>query len=253
MLRGSVISFDWYKSAEGQGLLTQLTDPNTGYRKLYGLLEQPSLPPSLPVHQFKLFLVGRPGSGKTCLVSWLAGLPGWNYTVGESPGVRVTQIYWPCLLTPRPGSSPHIATFKLHFWDAGDSAVRKYSHHYPDCREGAAAVILTFSFTDRTSWEELPALIQRTLAAGAGEGVGSILPIVVGTKFGHANDNEVSQQEVMEAESNWNIPIIKVRHAGLVTNQGAAPSNLPEVASALNTICEQLWLASHRGNISADC
>ena len=55
----------------------------------------------------------------------LAGLPGWNYTVGESPGVRVTQIYWPCLLTPRPGSSPHIATFKLHFWDAGDSAVRR--------------------------------------------------------------------------------------------------------------------------------
>ena len=26
-------------------------------RKVYGLLEQPSLPPSLPVHQFKLFLV----------------------------------------------------------------------------------------------------------------------------------------------------------------------------------------------------
>ena len=91
-----------------------------------------------------------------------------------------------------------LATFKLHFWDAGDSAVRgspchqdylhlllqvrKYGHVYPVCREGAAAVILTFSFTDRTTWEELPALIQRTLAAGAGEGVESILPIVVGTK-----------------------------------------------------------------------
>ena len=109
------------------------------------------------------------------------------------------QIYWPCLLTPRPGMT-QLATFKLHFWDAGDSAVRccpchkdflyhqllfqvrKYGHVYPVCREGAAAVILTFSFTDRTTWEELPALIQRTLAAGAGEGVESILPIVVGTK-----------------------------------------------------------------------
>ena len=82
MLRGSAISYDWYKSAEGQGLLAHLTDPATGYRhdniehssysynspdcdannvvmtrKVYGLLEQPSLPPSLPVHQFKLFLV----------------------------------------------------------------------------------------------------------------------------------------------------------------------------------------------------
>jgi len=101
-------------------------------------------------------------------------------------------------------------------------------------------VILTFSFTDRTTWEELPALIQRTLAAGAGEGVESILPIVVGTKYG--NENEVSQQEVLEAETNWNIPIIRVRHAGSGQG-GASPSNLPEVASALNTICEQLWLA----------
>ena len=29
-------------------------------------------------------------------------------------------------------------------------------------------------------------------------------------RFGSNNDNEVSQQEVMEAETNWNIPIIKV-------------------------------------------
>ena len=30
-------------------------------RKLYGLLESPALPPSIPTHQFKLFLVGRQG------------------------------------------------------------------------------------------------------------------------------------------------------------------------------------------------
>ena len=59
MLRGSVISYDWYKSAEGQGLLTQLTDPSSGYRRVFGILDQPNLPPNIPVHQFKLFLVGR--------------------------------------------------------------------------------------------------------------------------------------------------------------------------------------------------
>jgi len=254
MLRGSAISYDWYKSAEGQGLLAHLTDPATGYRKVYGLLEQPSLPPSLPVHQFKLFLVGRTGSGKTCLVSWLAGLPGWNHTMGESPGVRVTQIYWPCLLTGRgPGVAPQLATFKLQLWDAGDGAVRKYGHVYPVCRENSAAVILTFSFTERGTWDELPALIQRTLAAGAQAGeacIESILPIIVGTKYGSVSDNEVSEQEVLEAETNWNIPIIKVRHAGLGPTAGqGAPSNLPEVATALNTICEQLWLAKHRDQL----
>ena len=47
MMRGSVVSFDWFKSPEGQGLLAHLTDPSTGYRKLYGVLEQPNLPPNI--------------------------------------------------------------------------------------------------------------------------------------------------------------------------------------------------------------
>mgnify|MGYP002050019174 FL=1 len=180
------------------------------------MLESPSLPPSIPTHQFKLFLVGRTGSGKTCLVSWLAGLQGWSYTLGESPGVRVTQVgliltqldniltqlYSTDLLAlfadseTRNEPAGHIQTPLLgRGGQCGEILfvmnirvirlrlqVRKYGHVYPVCREGAAAVILTFSFTDRTTWEELPALIQRTLAAGAGEGVESILPIVVGTK-----------------------------------------------------------------------
>ena len=81
---------------------------------------------------------------------------------------------------------------------------------------------------------------------------------------------------MLEAETNWNIPIIKVeqqltiiatinnfkiffadliiflkvRHAGLGPSMGqGAPSNLPEVATALNTICEQLWLAKHRDQL----
>ena len=38
--------------------------------------------------------------------------------------------------------------------DHSYSQVRKYGHVYPVCREGAAAVILAFSFIDRTTWEE---------------------------------------------------------------------------------------------------
>ena len=54
----------------------------------------------------------------------------------------------------------------------------------------------------------------------------------------------MSQAEVLEAETNWNIPIIKVRHSG--SGSPSTPGSLPEVAAALNTICEQLWLAKHR-------
>jgi len=76
--------------------------------------------------------------------------------------------------------------------------------------------------------------------------VEGILPIVVGTKHGSPAENEVSAAEVQEAETNWNIPIIRVRHAGAASQTGP-PAALPEVATALNTICEQLWLAKHRG------
>lgn len=229
-MRGSVLSYDWYKTAEGQGLLAHLTSPITGHRKVYGVLEQPSLPPSIPVLQFKLFLVGRVGTGKTCTVGWLSGLPGWNYQLGESPGVRTTQVYWPARVNGK------LVLFKLHLWDAGDSAVRKYGHVYPVCKEDAAAVLVVFSFTDRSSWEDLPNLIQRTVMKQ------DITPIVVGTKYGNTTENEVSQAEVLEAETSWNIPVIKVRHQA----NNPSPSSLPEVAVALNTICEQLWLAKNR-------
>jgi len=228
---GSVLDPDWYKSREGAGLLASLTSPTTGYRKLYGLLEQPSLPPSIPTLTFKVFLVGRAGTGKTCCASWLAGLPGWSYQLGESPGVRTSQVYWPARLGGK------LVLFKLHLWDAGDSAVRKYGHVYPVCREGASGVLILFSFTDRASWEELPGLIQRTVMNQDG-----IVPIIVGNKFGNPSENEVSQAEVLEAETNWNIPVVRIRHQ----SQTQAPGNLSEVAAALNLICEQLYLAKHR-------
>lgn len=234
--RGSVLDGEWYKSREGAGLLASLSQPGTGYRKLYGLLEQPSLPPSIPTLPFKVFLVGRAGTGKTCTASWLAGLPGWSYQLGESPGVRTSHVYWPA----RVGGK--LVLFRLHLWDAGDSAVRKYGHVYPVCREGASGVLLLFSFTDRASWEELPGLLQRTVYSQDGPG---ILPIIVGTKFGNPGDNEVSQDEVVEAEASWNIPVVRIRHQ----SQNPAPAPLPEVAAALNTICEQLYLAKHRQKI----
>jgi len=231
-VRGGVLDPEWYKSREGSGLLASLTSPSTGHRRLFGLLEQPPLPPSIPVLPFKLFLAGRAGVGKTCTASWLAGLPGWSYQLGESPGVRTTQVYWPARVAAK------LVLFRLQLWDAGDAAVRKYGHVYPVCREGAAAALLLFSFTDRQSWEELPGLVQRTVMGQEPP----LLPLIVGSRFGHPTEAEVGVEEVEEAEASWNIPVIRIRHQG----QPAPPGPLPEVAAALNTICEQLYLARHR-------
>lgn len=231
ILRGSVLSFDWFKSPEGQGLLAHLTDPSTGYRKLYGLLEQPNLPPSIEQVECKLFVVGRSGCGKTCTASWLAGLPGWNCQPGESPGVRTTVVYWPARVHTK------LVLFKLNVWDAGESANRKYSHVYPVCKEEADGVLVVFSFSDRAGWEELPSLLQRTAPPQE-----NITPIVVGTKYGNIQENEVSGAEVTEFEKSWNVPVVRVRYQ----SQTTTPPSVPDVAVALNTICEQLWLSQKR-------
>lgn len=231
MLQGTVLSYDWYKTGEGQGLMAHFIDPKTGHRKLYGFLEQPSVPPSIECQEFKLLVVGQAGVGKTAVTAWLAGLMGWNRQAGESPGVRVTSLYWPAKVHNA------LLVFKLHIWEAGDSAVRKYGHVYPACKEGAQGVLFLFSYTDRASWEDLPGLIQRTRLPQD-----ILTPIVIGNKYGSLQENAVATSEVAEFEQAWNIPVVRVRQQTNSIN----PASLPEVAEVLNTICEQLWLANRR-------
>ena len=59
MLRGSVLSYDWFKSGEGQGLLAHLTHPATGLRRLYGCLEYPGIPPSIGLYFFVIFMLSK--------------------------------------------------------------------------------------------------------------------------------------------------------------------------------------------------
>ena len=43
-------------------------------------------------------MVGDTGVGKSSVSAWLAGIPTWNRQSGESPGLRVTTVYWPAKL-----------------------------------------------------------------------------------------------------------------------------------------------------------
>ena len=53
------VVLDWHRSAEGQGVLAHLVDPETGARKVYGTLERPVLPPTVQVVRYKVYLSGR--------------------------------------------------------------------------------------------------------------------------------------------------------------------------------------------------
>ena len=41
--------------------------------------------------------------------------------------------------------------------------MKKYGHMYPSCKDGAHGVLVLFSFSDRSSWEEIPDLVRRTV------------------------------------------------------------------------------------------
>ena len=117
------VVLDWHRTAEGQGVLAHLVDPETGARKVYGTLERPILPPTVQVVRYKVYLSGRyalhllshlesltltlfkfceickfvsivirSGIGKTALVAFLSGRPEWtsvtSVSPGETPGIR---------------------------------------------------------------------------------------------------------------------------------------------------------------------
>lgn len=84
------------------------------------------MPPTVSTVPFKVFLCGRSGVGKTAVVSYLSGRHSSSLSFSETPGIRVTDVYWPAKLV-----DSRIILFKLSLWDAGDAAGKKYSHVNP--------------------------------------------------------------------------------------------------------------------------
>ncbi|XP_059081141.1 ciliogenesis and planar polarity effector 2-like [Tigriopus californicus] len=226
-MRSHAISLDWHHTPEGQGVLTHLTDQTTGERRIYGYLERPILPPTVQVVHYKLFLSGKAGIGKSSLVSFLLGQAHWTSHLGETPGIKVTNVFWPTKIQTQ------LVLFHLSLWDAGETASKKYSHIQPVCQENSTGVIFVFAFNDRRSFEELDQQIPNLSQAPT-----QICPIVVGTKYGSVSESEITQPDVVRFETRWKLPVLRIRHQ---TPQAASTPNQGEVAIVLNLICDQLW------------
>ena len=97
---------------------------------LIGLLERPNVPPTIKILNFKLYMIGKGGVGKTSLVTYLSGAPDWtnSHHQGETPGIRTTNIYWPARIQNQ------LVLFQLDLWDSGETASKKYSHILPVSR-----------------------------------------------------------------------------------------------------------------------
>lgn len=109
---------------------TQNTYTDVNQMPIIGLLEKPSVPPSFNQVFYKLAVIGKSGVGKTALVCLLSNqkdlVASSQIPPGETPGVRVTTIYWPAKI-----NRSHIFLFQLDFWDSGETASKKYNHILP--------------------------------------------------------------------------------------------------------------------------
>ncbi|XP_062363549.1 ciliogenesis and planar polarity effector 2 isoform X2 [Cinclus cinclus] len=209
---------------------------------------------AVPTVTYKLFLVGRSGVGKTALVAWLGGTstPPAHH---ETLGIEATTLFWPA----KPLASGRPVLFQLHLWDCGDGALRKFEHLLPvsggrvsgwgrhlqepavrgcprpqACKEEADAALFLFSFTDRASFEELPALMDRVLSPGDGD----LIRVVVGTKFDLATHAAVTEEDVRTFEGTWGLRVLR---AGGTPGAGGARAGLARVTPVLDALVEGLW------------
>uniref|UniRef100_A0A8B9P9V0 Ciliogenesis and planar polarity effector 2 n=1 Tax=Apteryx owenii TaxID=8824 RepID=A0A8B9P9V0_APTOW len=170
---GSVVEPGWLLSPEGRQHRDAILHKDR--RRIFGLLERPVLPPPLATATaaYKLFVSGKSGVGKTALVAKLVGaeVPAAHH---ETLGIEATTVYWPAKLrdTGRP------VMFQLDFWDCGEAALKKFDHILPACKEEADGVLFLFSFTDRSSFEDLPGQMARVTRPEE-----NLVRVVVGTKY----------------------------------------------------------------------
>lgn len=176
---------------------------------MYGLLERPVFSNQLNVEtvSYKLFVSGKAGVGKSSTIAKLTG-----HTVPmshvETPGIVTSVAYWPGKLV----ETNQVVLFKLHFWDAGENAIKKYDHILPACQDSVSAILFLFSFTDRPSFEDLRNQMTRLAQSAPDTGGATPIKIVIGTKYDQYSHSEITSRELQDFQEHWQVPILKVKN-----------------------------------------
>ncbi|XP_041128977.1 ciliogenesis and planar polarity effector 2-like [Polyodon spathula] len=218
---------DWQRSPESRDYFNSIMHRNR--RKRFGLLEAPVLPlqAAADTVSYKVFVSGKSGVGKSALVAKLAGLevPSMHY---ETIGIQTTVLYWPVKLR----DNGRVLLFRFQLWDCGENALRKFDHLLPACKDQTDAVLHLFSFTDRSSFDDLSNQITRI-----SDSAGSNVKLVVGTKFDQFMHTDVTERELREFQQAWAVPVFCFQSAG----GGSGRAGLADIAPLLNGLAEQLW------------
>ena len=206
----------------------------------FGLLESLTPASSLAkiptTYHCRLLLYGKAGVGKTSTASKLCGrlVP---KTHVETLGIHTSVTYWPAKLTNPPTTLDQIVLLQLEMWDTGERTLRKYEHVLPSMLSSTNTIAFFFSYTDRSSWKELPGIIEQAKLAGK---TGSHLKIVVGTRLDSAQV-KVTREEIVAFEKKHDIRVLSVANVNRVLLPVGWPDGvleLPDIMSFLNELTE---------------
>ncbi|XP_017334731.1 ciliogenesis and planar polarity effector 2 [Ictalurus punctatus] len=220
---GSIMVSDWHRSPESREFFSKIL--HNKKRRKFGLLEAPVMPPHLKadIVRYKVFLSGKSGVGKTALAARLAGLdmPKIHY---ETTGMETCGVFWPVKLR----ESGRMLFFHFQLWDCGESAMRRFDHMLPSCKEHVDAILFLFSFTDRGSFEDLSNQMSRIT-----EPSDRLVRLVVGTKFDLFMHTDVTESDITRFEEVWGVPVFRVG--------GDVSGGFGEISLLLNALAENLW------------
>ena len=235
----TVVEKDWQLSREARRFINCLFRRKA--RIQFGFLEQPEVPVSLnfssrkpQIYFCRLLLYGKAGVGKTSTVLKLSGQP-VPQTHQETIGIQTTRTYWPAKLAAC--DKEEIVLLHLELWDTGEKAVRKFEHTLPSMLSSTNAIAFFFSYTDRSSWNELPGIIQQATNGGK---IDSHLKIVVGTR--HDSDKPVVTQEDIDTfQRDHHIQVLSIGNINRTLMANGWPDGqqeLVDIVHFLNTLTE---------------
>ncbi|XP_077054289.1 ciliogenesis and planar polarity effector 2 [Siphateles boraxobius] len=220
---GSIIVSGWYHCADSREFFSKILHKKR--RRKFGLLEAPMMPPHMNVDivRYKVLISGKSGVGKSALAARLAGLelPKMHY---ETTGIETTVVFWPVRLK----DSGRVLFFRFELWDCGESAMRRFDHMLPSCKEQVDGILFLFSFTDRGSFDDLSNQISRIT-----ESSDRVVKLVVGSKFDLFMHTDVTERDIADFQEVWGLPVFRVG--------GDVSAGLGEVAPLLNALAENLW------------
>lgn len=223
---GSMIHMDWQSTAEGETILQNFYNPHSSGRKLFGLLEKPTIPINIEEVSYKIFFLGKSGIGKSFIISRFAGINSPS-SYFETAGIQKTDILWPVKMWEK------TILFKLQCWDVGENSLKKYCHILPSCKNRADGIVFVFSFMDRSSFNDMIPTIEKMTKGDPNHPAITI----IGTRYNLSVNMEVTLAETRELELKLRVTVLKLN-----TTAPGERHEVHKVAPLLNALCEQLWM-----------